>query len=736
MGADSGTTATAATAATTATAASTAATATAASTASTASTVTVGRAVLPTGDTVALTPAGAQVLPGGPSKAFNTSTGANGDTYLVPAEAVPFAGRQLDMSLFDVTKLAAGARNGPIAVSLGFAAGVTPSAPAGVTMTAVSGQTATGYLTPASGAAFAAALRQQIAADKAAGRAVGSGGLLGLTSMRVAGTGTPVTPNYPMRILQINAVGTDGAPLNSYVTLVNTDNSQIMNLSEPIVNGVARVTLPAGHYAAYMSDYTFDSVGMPASDAMVSVNDFTVPATGDVPALTLDARTATAPVSITTQQPATPGYLVQRIVRTSAAGPAVVIGAFEILNGGTPITMTPQPAATTGKFLLDTFENFTGPAATGQSQDQYQYFLDFHADHIDADQAHHPADRDLAAETENIDTDPVFAGASHGVDATPVVPGAGAGLLFGTSMPLKSTAYFTPGSWLTDVSGPWASGPGKPQGPNLWAGARTFHAGQVSERTWGQAPSAPGFGRYPEAAAAQDCQACVGAGNMDLEFYDAGDSNPDTVGISADGTDTAAFYWNGQQVPQTPGPNPAVIVPNIGSGPGTVRAVLDTVHAAGETQSTKTHTDVTFQYSGKSDPRSALPDGNYCPAALAVNQPSAPCQILPVMTVGYQYTALSATNVSQSPVQSLVLDIGHHSFGGHGSQAPIVSAQVSVSFDGGATWQDVPTLGAVGHYAALWRNPAPGTPVAVRVTAADAIGGSITQTVTNPYTVG
>lgn len=307
MGADSGTTATAATAATTATAASTAATATAASTASTASTVTVGRAVLPTGDTVALTPAGAQVLPGGPSKAFNTSTGANGDTYLVPAEAVPFAGRQLDMSLFDVTKLAAGARNGPIAVSLGFAAGVTPSAPAGVTMTAVSGQTATGYLTPASGAAFAAALRQQIAADKAAGRAVGSGGLLGLTSMRVAGTGTPVTPNYPMRILQINAVGTDGAPLNSYVTLVNTDNSQIMNLSEPIVNGVARVTLPAGHYAAYMSDYTFDSVGMPASDAMVSVNDFTVPATGDVPALTLDARTATAPVSITTQQPATPG---------------------------------------------------------------------------------------------------------------------------------------------------------------------------------------------------------------------------------------------------------------------------------------------------------------------------------------------------------------------------------------------------------------------------------------------
>jgi hypothetical protein len=87
-------------------------------------------------------------------------------------------------------------------------------------------------------------------------------------------------------------------------------------------------------------------------------------------------------------------------------------------------------------------------------------------------------------------------------------------------------------------------------------------------------------------------------------------------------------------------------------------------------------------------------------------------------------------------VQSLVLDIGHHSFGGHGSLAPVVSAKVSASFDGGTTWQDVPTLGAFGHYAALWHNPAPGTPVTVRVTAADSIGGSISQTVTNPYTVG
>ncbi|ACU69397.1 hypothetical protein Caci_0445 [Catenulispora acidiphila DSM 44928] len=704
---------------------------------------TTSRVTLATGDTVELSPAGTRVLPGGPSKAFTTFTDTKGDTYIVPAEAVPFAGRVLDMSLFDVTRLAAmaqGAQGSQIPVSLAFQAGVTPSAPAGVTLTAVSGQTATGYMTPASGAALATALQKQIAADKTAGRTVGSGGLLGLTSMRVAGTGTPVTPNYPMRILQINALDTDGAPLDSYVTLINTDNSQIMAVSEPVVGGVARIALPAGNYAAYMSDFSYDTSGYITGEALVAVNDFAVPATGDVPALTLDARTATAPVSVTTQQSSTAQNLMQQMTRTPTTGPTVVLGSFFIFTGGMPLTMTPQATAKVGKFTLDTVEDMAGPAGAGPDNYQYQYFLDFPSDHIDADQSHHPADRDLAAETENIDSDPALAGAERGVDAAPVLPYTGPGLQFGAAMPQKSTSYFTPGRWANGISGPWASGPGQPEGPSLWSGAKTYHAGQVSQHTWGAAPSAPAFGRYQESAAEVDCQVCVGAGNMDLEFYDAGDSNPDTVGVDFDANPSATFYWNGQPLTPPSGPpgfsSPDIIVPNVGTTPATVRAVLDTDRTSGEKQSTNTHTDVTFQYTGKTDSRSTLPDGNYCPAAIAAGQPSAPCQIMPVMTIGYQYGALSRTNVSQSPVQSLVLDIGHHSFGGHGSLAPVVSAKVSVSFDSGATWQDVPTVGAFGHYAALWHNPAPGTPVAVRVTAADSIGGSISQTVTNPYTVG
>jgi hypothetical protein len=61
---------------------------------------------------------------------------------------------------------------------------------------------------------------------------------------------------------------------------------------------------------------------------------------------------------------------------------------------------------------------------------------------------------------------------------------------------------------------------------------------------------------------------------------------------------------------------------------------------------------------------------------------------------------------------------------------------VSISLDGGATWQNVATHGACGHYDAHWTNPPAGSHLSLRLTATDSLGGSITQTITDPYTVG
>jgi hypothetical protein len=86
-------------------------------------------------------------------------------------------------------------------------------------------------------------------------------------------------------------------------------------------------------------------------------------------------------------------------------------------------------------------------------------------------------------------------------------------------------------------------------------------------------------------------------------------------------------------------------------------------------------------------------------------------------------------------VQVLNLGVGHVSYDGQGSRAPIKTASVQVSFDAGTTWQQAAVAGAAGNYVALWPNK-PGTSPSIRVTATDANGGAITQTITNAYTVG
>ena len=176
-----------------------------------------------------------------------------GDRYVIPSEAGPYVGRSLDLSLFDVTKRAAAAPNpaAQIPVQLHFAAGVTPSAPAGVTFTSVSGQDATGYLTPASGKAFAQALREAIKADLAAGKKAGTTPLFGgLTSMSVPGTAVPIQPHYPLHILTLNSVDSTGAPSDAQVILMNVDNATSFRSMLFTSGGVAKVAVPAGDYAA------------------------------------------------------------------------------------------------------------------------------------------------------------------------------------------------------------------------------------------------------------------------------------------------------------------------------------------------------------------------------------------------------------------------------------------------------------------------------------------------------
>jgi hypothetical protein len=63
-----------------------------------------------------------------------------------------------------------------------------------------------------------------------------------------------------------------------------------------------------------------------------------------------------------------------------------------------------------------------------------------------------------------------------------------------------------------------------------------------------------------------------------------------------------------------------------------------------------------------------------------------------------------------------------------------VGASVSVSFDGGQTWQAAHVSGQAGHYLATFTAPA-GAKVTLRTQATDAGGGSIDETIINGYQI-
>jgi len=195
-------------------------------------------ALLPTGDQVTVTdgPGGRRTAAIEPAAErglgrvlLNLKLG--GRSYEVPAAALPYLGRGLDVSLFDVDALLA--REGEARVPVEVRHSGTPPALPGLTVTgtrstAAAGTTTTGYLTGSSAREFGAALVRQFLDDRAH-HAFGTRGLFaGGTAIRLAGTtDTPAAqPRFPMRTLTVNATDAAGRPdQGDPVFLYNVDDS-------------------------------------------------------------------------------------------------------------------------------------------------------------------------------------------------------------------------------------------------------------------------------------------------------------------------------------------------------------------------------------------------------------------------------------------------------------------------------------------------------------------------------
>ncbi len=517
---------------------------------------------------------------------------AGGDRYVVPAAAVPYAGRQLDRSLFDVSALARDGISGQsrLPVKLTFDPGVTPSAPPGVTLTAVSGGSAQGYLTAASGARFATALRRQIGADVAAGREAGSSPLLpGLAAMSLAAAGPPVPPAqpyFPLHILQFNVTDETGQPAAfADLQLVNNDDATRESTFVPAVNGVARIAVPAGDYTVFAFFADFDSTGNVVAWHAVTTDDLVVPDTSAVTTAPVDERSATSAVSVSTPRPATEDLLSLNFYRLDAVGGGLLNSLTSWAGSAVQVFVNPQPGPTVGQLHYVVQWGGAGPAATAG----YRYDLAFGAADVPADESFAVRPDQVATVRQDISADPAAGTGLGSFLSGPAYLPSIFGLLAagggeGVTMPQTLTQYLGTGDggqWGQDLS---------TANNDLQINAEThlFAAGRRYSLQWAHGPLAPGFGQH---TGVQFCQACTAGSTLALTMNLSGDSEPDHAVFPGVGSDHFTVYRDGVQLVDADGANGAALQ-DIPAGPSTYRAVFDTDLTAdpGVSQSTRTHT--------------------------------------------------------------------------------------------------------------------------------------------------
>ena len=539
-------------------------------------------------------------------------------------------------------------------------------------------------------------------------------------------------PYYPLSILQVNALGLDGKAADAVTFLTNVDD--VTKWSTPLAEagGIARVAVPAGHYSATTIFDSYDAATGIDTEHVVAQPDLTV-AAGGVTTLNADERTATSQITATTPKPTVGDFADMDFFRTDLKG---LTGGVSVGTNGT-VYVSPTAKAQVGTFTYQLLAwGGESPAGTAEP---YRYDVMFPGtDHIDANQ-HYTVDASKLTTTHNIiDTD---AGSStHRGEYmigpySPTLGGLQVGHLI--SVPSRLTSYAGPPvgdeQWMASViPGLPAASSGFPALLQFSQNAPVYQGKAQVWHTWAHGPLTPQVGQFKDPGAG--CRSCAEGGTVDLGLTALTDSNPDSSAeFLGPATGHFTVYRDGSQVFSQDNTSGTELTGQAQT-PGTYRMVFDLdLSQFPITQSTVSHTDITVPYTPSPNPAWALPSGDYCAAQ---GTSTTPCSILPVLNLNYQL-ATDDSNTGHGPVGALLLTVGHQSYGTAGAQATATNAAVSVSYDKGATWTAASVFPAgQNHFAALWKNGAKGATPWLKVTATDALGGSITQTVANAYTIG
>ncbi len=549
---------------------------------------------------------------------------------------------------------------------------------------------------------------------------------LALAQFDVTAPGTPVlTPKYPMHTLTVHGLDDAGHPSSDTdVDVVNVDDANRFFAGQGFVNGVAKFSVPAGHYAATSIFFSTDPATGKDSTRFVELAEFTI--SGDS-AVTVDARKATSLLSVRTPRPATGQQQQLTVERSDQAGNSVSVGVVGMEQ--TYLSPTSR-AVSVGELHFSIYWRLAAP------DNSYTYDLEFGSDGA------------IAAKQSYV----VGAGQLAAIDAryNSEVPRTGLDARFSflpwetfnfrafsdLPQPGQRTEYI-----LADPDIVWSQDVVAVNNGNVFAGEqfdadRSFSPGQRLAVGWNKQPMHPGVqvDLGSNVGGLFDCPVCRIGDTLFLNVWPFADNTPGHFGAADEPVEglTESVQLNLYQDGKPVEPDPETGLFPLAPAQATYRVVLDTVReAAYLTLSTKTHTEWTFT-SAHADGSGRLPTGWVCDDGVEARTD---CAVVPMMMARYDLPlGLSGGHAPGATAVDVFVD---HIQGG--PALPVSAGTVSVSYDDGVTWVPATVTDAgAGHLRVAYTTPATASTngfVALKVTAADAAGGKLSQTLLRAYSL-
>ena len=661
----------------------------------------------------------------------------------IPADALPYLGRGLDPSLFDLAALQHAETHGVLPVRV-FFSGRAPRLP-GITVTRSGPGSEHGYLTAAGAAAFGAALARQFRADHAGGRHGQGGMFAGGVDIALPGAPVPAArparPGFRLHNLTMAATNLNGRPdTGDAVIVLNADNPA--RFEDPIESmsafdhGTAKFSVPAGHYWAIGDFFSFTGK---AAERLVVLPQFTVRHDRTV---RMSERSASSEIGFTTPRPATLQLTSFTMIRRSARGRAFSAG---FIDQGVSLRVSP----TSRKPTVGTLRTFTAGQLTSSpdgANAAYAYNLNYAGPDgiIPATQHYDVTQASLATVHDRYFQDVRSHGSwgAFGIFRAELT-GFFIALAFPFSLPGRQVQYYTAAPSLA-----WSAFYQEYESFSVFGAGqgdafRVYAGGQKVSEDWNAYPLHPQPDVQPlsgnlGAALPVLVSASRTANALTLAPNPFSDNYPGHIGglafsfatgkVLADGS--YAVYQNGKKIAHgnpVDGIKPVTLSPR----PSVLRFELSEARSPDakfplSTAATTTWTWRSVPQAGATVPR------NWVCGYTRLGAPLRRCAVQPLMTLSYHVRGLPLDGRAPAGAQQVELTAGHIQLA---RSAGVTGATAQVSYNDGQTFRPAtvtPSRG--GRFLVSFTAPA-GVDVTLRVSATDAAGGSITETIVRAYGV-